>query len=105
MMFWKGQNYNDNKKNVCIVLVSFNHNLTQPKLPGERVLIRNYTEQVGLWACLWGVLLIDVGSPSPLWVVPFPSQEGPEPQKKGQSELSASKDVFILSLSLSVDLM
>lgn len=33
-----------------------------------------------------GDLLINVGRLSPLWVVPFPSQEGSEQHKEGDSE-------------------
>lgn len=33
----------------------------------------NFPDQIGLWACLWGfVLIIDVRGPTPLWVAPFP---------------------------------
>lgn len=37
---------------------------------------------------------------SPLWVVPFPSQEGSEQHKEEDREHSASKDVFIPFLSV-----
>lgn len=47
-----------------------------------------------------GDLLIDVGRLSPLWVVPFPSQEGSEQHKEGDGEHNASKDVFIPFLSV-----
>lgn len=34
-------------------------------------------DQVGLWVCLWGTVLIMLtngGRPSPLWASPFPRQ-------------------------------
>lgn len=89
---------------LCWLILTIN--LTQPKFTWRESFnkeLHRASWPVGMSG--GGGVLIDVGSSSPLWVVPFPSQEGPEPQKKGQSELSASKDVFIFSLSLSVDLM
>jgi hypothetical protein len=40
--------------------------------------MRDYVDLIGLWACLWGIVLIvliDYGRPSPLWVALFPGLE------------------------------
>lgn len=43
--------------------------ICQLDTPGKKGL-RDHFHRLGLWPCLWGISLTDVGRPSPLGVVP-----------------------------------
>lgn len=55
----------------------------------------DYLDQAGLWTCLWGIVIANL--PSLLWAASFPGQGG--------TKETARKDVFILSVFLTVGMI
>lgn len=65
-----------NKNSSELSFLALTVNLTKLTVVWEGISAEGFTRSVGLWACLWGLslLIISVGGPSPLWVVPIPGQ-------------------------------
>lgn len=63
-----------NKNSSELPFLALTVNLT--KLSKKGCQLRDLLDQIGLWACLWGLswLIIGVGGPSPLWVAPIPGR-------------------------------
>lgn len=72
------------------MVLGFNCQLNNVASPEKKVFVRDCLNAVVLWACLWVVVLIDVGRFSPSWAAPFPRQ-GMVQCMSGEIELSTSQ--------------